>query len=373
MWQVLAQLARWLPGEAAHRAAVTTLRYNMGPKPAVIIGSRQSLGVHLAGLDFANPLGLAAGFDKNAACFNGAMRLGFGHVEVGTITPLPQPGNPKPRVFRLRHNQAVINRYGFNSGGMAAAAHNLASDGPKRRGIVGVNVGANKTSTAPIDDYRLAVAALAQYADYITLNISSPNTPGLRLLQTRQHLADLLAAGREGLDEQNLHKPLFLKIAPDLHDDDLVAIVETCLEAGVDGIIATNTTISRPSDLTGPYINEAGGLSGAPLFHLATDILAKVAHISKGRLGLVGAGGVANGAQAYAKILIGADLVQLYSGLALEGPQLPGRILQQITAMMAAEGVTGLDEIRGQITDSKAAIAHAARCFEKISARPEKD
>ncbi len=373
MWQVLVRAARMLPAEAAHRAAVTSLRFNIGPRysPPVM---PVDLRVRLAGLEFANPLGLAAGFDKDAICFNGAMSLGFGHVEVGTITPLPQPGNPKPRVFRLRDNGAVINRYGFNSNGMAAVGRNLAAFAGKRQGILGVNVGANKTSQTPIDDYRKAVAKLACYADYVTLNISSPNTPGLRILQTHQHLADLLSAGKEGLAEAGSaahRKPLFLKIAPDLHKDDLEVIVKTCLDAGVSGIIATNTTISRPPDLVGPNAGEAGGLSGAPLFTMATDVLASLARQTRGKLGLIGAGGISAGWQAYAKILVGADLVQLYTALALEGPSVPADVLSQVAALMVADGVKTLDEIRGQIPNPQKAVNYALRRLETLSELPE--
>ena len=371
MWRMLARAARLLPAEAAHRAAVTSLRYGFGPSymPSAL---PVDMRVRLAGLEFANPLGLAAGFDKNAACFNGAMRLGFGHVEVGTITPLPQPGNPKPRVFRLRADGAVINRYGFNSGGMAAAARHLAAEAGKRRGVLGVNVGANKTSKTPIDDYRQAVAELAGHADYITLNVSSPNTPGLRSLQTRQHLADLLRAGTEGLaiaGRTPSDTPIFLKIAPDLHADDLVEIVDSCVAAGVSGIIATNTTISRPPNLSGPHAAETGGLSGAPLFGMATEVLAALARASAGRLGLVGAGGVASGWQAYAKILVGADLVQLYTALALDGPRVPARVLRQLGALMMADGVQSLDQIRGQIQDPQKAISHSIRRLETVPER----
>lgn len=370
MWKMLAQAARYLPAEAAHRAAVTSLRLNLGPSYETTTDAK--LRVKLAGLDFANPLGLAAGFDKNAACFNGAMRLGFGHVEVGTITPLAQPGNPKPRVFRLRADRAVINRYGFNSDGMAAAKANLLADAGKRTGILGVNVGANKASAAPIDDYRTAVAALAPFADYITLNISSPNTPGLRNLQTQQHLADLLTAGKEGLAAAGLggaDTPVFLKIAPDLHADDLTTIVDTCLAADVSGIIATNTTISRPSDLISGHKGQAGGLSGAPLFSMATGVLAALAKRADTQLGLIGAGGVATGWQAYAKILVGADLVQLYTSLALDGPSIPATVLQQLAALMEADGVDNLEAVRGQIKDAKAAINHALRRLETLAAQ----
>ena len=375
MWNLLAKVARHLPAEAAHRVAVAALHYNLGPRPA----QRQSkidLRVMLAGLEFANPMGLAAGFDKNATCFNGAMGLGFAHVEVGTITPKPQPGNPKPRVFRLPEEKAVINRYGFNSQGMEAVVENLCGKANNRDGILGVNVGANKTSNDPIDDYRQAVAMLAPYADYITLNISSPNTPGLRNLQTKRHLADLLMAGFAGCREAGFEpacgstelrkKPIFLKIAPELHHDDLAAIVESCVEVGVSGIIATNTTISRPTGLNGVHAGEAGGLSGLPLFAASTGILAEVASLGQNHLGLIGVGGVSSGWQAYAKILVGADLVQLYTGLALEGPCLPNRILHELAHMLDIEGVTRLDQIKGQIIDPVAAIKHAIGLYERL-------
>ena len=376
MWNLLAKLARYLPAEAAHRVAVAALHYNLGPRPAQL-QSKADLAVRIAGLEFANPLGLAAGFDKNATCFNGAMGLGFAHVEVGTITPQPQSGNPKPRVFRLPEEKAVINRYGFNSLGMDRVAENLYATTSKRIGILGVNVGANKTSNDPIDDYRRAVAMLAPYADYITLNISSPNTPGLRNLQTKGHLSDLLMAGFAGCREAGFEpacgstglrkKPIFLKIAPDLQHDDLTAIVDSCVEAGVSGIIATNTTTGRPTGLNGVHAGEAGGLSGGPLFAASTGILAEVASLSQNRLGLIGVGGVSAGWQAYAKILVGADMVQLYTGLALEGPHLPNRILHELAHMLDADGATRIDQVKGQIVDSTAAIKHSLGLYEGLS------
>ncbi len=375
MWNLLTKAARHLPAEAAHRVAVSALHYNLGPRPTER-QSKADLSVRVAGLGFANPLGLAAGFDKNATCFNGAMGLGFAHVEVGTITPKPQSGNPKPRVFRLPEENAVINRYGFNSQGMHAVVENLCATASKRIGILGVNVGANKTSNDPIDDYRQAVAMLAPYADYITLNISSPNTPGLRNLQTKRHLADLLMAGFAGCREAGFEpscvstelrkKPIFLKISPELNHDDLAAIVESCVDAGVSGIIATNTTISRPIGLNGVYAGEAGGLSGLPLFDASTGILAEVASLGQNRLSLIGVGGVSAGWQAYAKILVGADLVQLYTGLALEGPYLPNRILHELSHMLDADGATRFDQIKGQITDPIVAIKHAVGLYERL-------
>ena len=357
IWRLAAATARLLPPEAAHRAAVITLRHRIGPAPDL-----PSLPVRVAGLDFANPLGLAAGFDKDASCPDGALKLGFGHVELGTITPHPQPGNPRPRVFRLPADRAVINRYGFNSGGMAAAASRLDQRRARQAGIIGINVGANKTSPAPTEDYRIAVARLAAHADYITLNISSPNTPGLRDLQTADNLRRLIAAGRDGLAEAGCVRPLFIKLAPDLAPADIEAIAATAVDAGVAGLIATNTTIARPDGLRSGHAGETGGLSGAPLFAMATHVLAEIAgRLPAGGPVLVGAGGVASGWQAYAKILVGASLVQLYTALALEGPDLPARVIRELATLLDADGVSDISAARGQIPDADAAMQHALR------------
>ena len=361
IWRAAAGLARLLPPEAAHRAAVETLRLGIGPAPVLA-----DLPVDVAGLTFRNPLGLAAGFDKDAACPDGALRLGFGHVELGTITPLPQPGNPRPRVFRLPQDEAVINRYGLNSRGMAAAEARLkarlearAATSARQAGIVGVNVGANKTSAVPTDDYRTAVARLARFADYITLNISSPNTPGLRTLQAGDNLRRTIAAGREGMAAAGVACPLFVKLAPDLDEDEIDTICAIAREEAIDGLIATNTTISRPDSLRSAHAGETGGLSGAPLFEMSTHVLASIARrLPADGPALVGVGGVASGWQAYAKILVGASLVQLYSGLALAGPELPGRVVRELTAVLGADGHETIAAARGSIPDPEAAIQH---------------
>ncbi len=377
IWRLAARATRLLPPELAHIAAVQALRYKIGPKPHL-----PELPVTVAGLKFSNPLGLAAGFDKNAACPEGALALGFGHVEVGTITPHPQPGNPRPRVFRLREDDAVINRYGFNSLGMEAVAANLARQedtfrpvSSHRAGIIGINVGANKTSASPTQDYRVAVARLAPFADYITLNISSPNTPGLRNLQSEDNLRQLIAAGRDGLAEAGCSLPLFVKLSPDLDADAIAAIAEVAVGEKIDGLIATNTTVVRPVSLRSSNAVEGGGLSGAPLFEIATIVLAELAgHLSKidtssGSLensrsntpppALIAAGGVASGWQAYAKILVGASLVQLYSGLALQGPNLPGSVVRELAALIKADGCHSIEQAKGQIPDAEKAIQHA--------------
>jgi dihydroorotate dehydrogenase len=369
IWRLAAGMARLLPPETAHRAAVATLRHHIGPTPDL-----PSLPVSVAGLDFANPLGLAAGFDKDASCPDGALQLGFSHVELGTITPRPQPGNPRPRIFRLPADGAVINRYGFNSRGMEMVAAQLArrqanlarpeSARPEsaQPGIIGINVGANKTSSAPTEDYRIAVARLAAYGDYITLNISSPNTPGLRDLQTVDNLRLLIAAGRAGLADADCERPLFIKLAPDLASADIAAIAATAADEGVAGLIATNTTIARPDGLRSHHADETGGLSGAPLFAMATRVLAEMAgQLPAGGPVLVGAGGVASGWQAYAKILVGASLVQLYTALALEGPELPARVIRELAALLASDGVADIADARGQIPDADKAMQHALR------------
>lgn len=365
IWQLASRLARLLPPEAAHRAAVRTLSLGIAPSPSL-----PSLPVSLAGLSFDNPLGLAAGFDKDAACPDGALQLGFGHVELGTITPDPQPGNPRPRVFRLADDGAVINRYGFNSGGMGAAKARLAARqaGPNRQqGVIGINVGANKTSAAPTDDYRLAVTRLVAFADYITLNISSPNTPGLRDLQAGDNLRRTIAAGRDGMAAAGRTVPLFVKVAPDLEDADIEAICATASAEGVDGLIATNTTISRPQTLRSPHAAETGGLSGAPLFEMSTHVLAAMArHLAGNGPALIGAGGVATGWQAYAKILVGASLVQLYTALALHGPELPARVISELAALLRADGHDSIEAARGSIPDAGAAIRHALHLAQNV-------
>jgi dihydroorotate dehydrogenase len=356
IWRLAAAAARLLPPEAAHRAAVATLHRGIGPAPVL-----PEMPVRLAGLNFSNPLGLAAGFDKDAACAAGAMQLGFGHVEVGTITPHAQPGNARPRVFRLPEDRAVINRYGFNSAGMTAAARNLQmmKDLP---GVLGINVGANKTSKTPTEDYRRAVACLAPYADYITLNISSPNTPGLRDLQTDANLQALIKAGRAGLADADCQRPMFIKLAPDLEEADIEAICARAVADRIDGLIATNTTISRPDSLQSAHRKEQGGLSGAPLFAMSTNVLSMMRRYlgDKGPV-LIGAGGVSSGAQAYAKILAGASLVQLYTALALQGPDAPARVIRELDALLRADGCPSVGAATGQMTTSGAAIDHALR------------
>lgn len=327
-------LMRLLPPEAAHRAAIRALRLTPARQPAA---DDPILAVEAFGHIFANPVGLAAGFDKDAEVPRELLGLGFGFVEVGSITPRPQPGNPKPRVFRLTRDRAVINRYGFNSRGLDHAAraleraHSTVLPGP-----LGVNLGKNKQSEDAAADYAEGAARLAPLADYLVINVSSPNTPGLRALQGPGPLRELVAAVRAALPADP--PPLLLKIAPDLTDDDKADIAQVALEASLDGLIVSNTTITRPLGLREPAREEAGGLSGAPLRPLAAAVLGDMYRLTGGRIPLVGVGGIASGADAYARIRAGATLVQFYTALVYEGIGLVERIKTDLAALLRRDG-----------------------------------
>lgn len=299
------------------------------------------LACRVAGLHFANPLGLAAGVDKDARAVRGLFGLGFGAVEVGTLTPLPQPGNPRPRLFRLAEDRAVINRMGFNNGGLDAALARVRRLGD-RPGILGINVGANKASADRVADYAWSVSAAASTADYITINVSSPNTPGLRDLQHGSALAELLAA----CVAARRSTPLFLKVAPDLEPAAIDAVARAAIDGGVDALVVGNTTLSRDG-LRSARAGEPGGLSGAPLAALAARRLADFRGATGGTLPLVAVGGIASGAEAYARIRAGASLVQLYTGLVYEGPGLPARMLRELDACLARDGFASIGEAVG--------------------------
>ena len=307
------------------------------PRPAAFEDPR--LGQRLWGLDFANPVGLAAGFDKDAEAWSPLLAQGFGFVETGTVTPLPQPGNPRPRVFRLVKDAAVINRLGFNSKGAEHAARNLSRDRP-RAGPVGVNIGKNALSADAALDYAAGVRAFAGLADYLVVNVSSPNTPGLRALQGRAALAALLDAVNGALAQAAPGKrpPLLLKVAPDLTDADKRDIADIALAKRIDGLIATNTTVERPASLQDANRGEQGGLSGRPLFEPSTRVLGDFYKLTQGRLPLVGVGGIASGADAYAKIRAGASLVELYTALVYAGPGLIARIKRELVHCLDRDG-----------------------------------
>jgi dihydroorotate dehydrogenase len=303
-----------------------------------------ALAVHTLGRRFANPIGLAAGFDKDASAVGALMRLGFGFVETGTVTPRPQVGNPQPRLFRLAPDRAVINRMGFNNIGLEAYLARLIRR-PHGSVIFGANVGINKEGADPERDYPALISAVAPHADYVVINVSSPNTPGLRDLQEQEQLRKILHA----VVEQVPSRPAMLvKIAPDIGDEALAAVVETCVTGGVQGLIVSNTTTSRPAGLRSPLARMAGGLSGAPLFQLSTTVLARAFLLARGRLVLVGVGGVATGEQAMTKIRAGATLVQVYTAFAYAGPALIPRLKRELAAAVRASNFESVQDAVGK-------------------------
>jgi dihydroorotate dehydrogenase len=307
------------------------------------------LATQIGGLALPHPIGLAAGYDKNAAAPLALARLGFAFVEIGTVTPLPQPGNDKPRLFRLHEDRAVINRFGFNSEGAEAVAARL-SDLPSWRPIIGVNVGANKESKDRAEDYVTGLKRFWKLGDYFTVNISSPNTPGLRDLQSRGALDDLLGRieeARASLVGAGTSKPVLLKVAPDLDDMAIEDISAAARETGMSAIIVSNTTTGRPASLRSPGKGETGGLSGAPLFSLSTHALKLFREATRGRMPLIGVGGVESAETAYTKIRNGACAVQLYSALVYEGPGLVRRIVEALPALLKADGFQTVDEAVG--------------------------
>jgi dihydroorotate dehydrogenase len=340
-----ASVLRLFPAETAHLATIRLTRAFSSFLPAARPDDSR-LAVRAFGLDFPNPIGLAAGFDKNAEVPAPMLRFGFGFVECGTVTPRPQSGNPRPRLFRLNEDRAVINRMGFNNDGMDAVAERLAAR--RRNGICGINIGANKDSQDRIADYRTAFARLAPLADYVAVNVSSPNTPGLRGLQDRDELARLLEVLRDARALLASPVPILLKIAPDLEGHALDDIADVALAAGIDGLIVTNTTIARPPSLKSRHASEAGGLSGVPLFEPSTRILREMHARTGDKLVLVGVGGVASGSDAYAKIRAGASLVQLYTALAFEGPGLVQKIKRELLSCLVRDGFASVGDAVGK-------------------------
>jgi dihydroorotate dehydrogenase len=338
-----ARLLRQLPAETAHNATLA-LAGAMTPLLPAPGAADPRLKVAAFGLDFPNPIGLAAGFDKNAQVPDAMARFGFGFVECGTVTPRPQDGNPRPRLFRLAEDRAVINRMGFNNGGMALAARNLKAR--HGRGIVGINIGANKDSADRIKDYALCFAELAGLADYVTVNVSSPNTPGLRGLQGKDELTRLLSTLIEAR-QKTVYKPILLKIAPDLDAPALDEIADVVRASSIEGLIVSNTTIARPV-LKSANAGETGGLSGRPLLAPSTQVLAQMHQRLGGAVTLVGVGGIASGEDAYAKIRAGASLVQLYTALAYDGPGLVARIQRELLACLVRDGLTNVTAAVGR-------------------------
>lgn len=338
-----------LDPEQAHHLALRALRSGLvrgSPEPDDPV-----LKTRVFGIEFANPIGLAAGFDKDAEVMDAMLSFGFGFVEAGTVTPRPQPGNPKPRLFRLDEDRAVINRFGFNSRGLAAFQERLQSRRARgAAGIIGANVGKNRDTVDAAADYERGIGELAPLADYLVINISSPNTPGLRALQRRGEIAELMQramAARGRAVGEGRPPPLLAKVGPDLDEHELGDIADAAQASGVDGLIIGNTTIERPADLRSAQKGEAGGLSGRPLTARATACIASMSRLTRGRLPIIGCGGVGSGDDAYAKLRAGASLVQLYTALVFEGPGLVSRIKRDLAARLHADGFTSVTEAVG--------------------------
>jgi len=339
---VLTRALHLLPPETAHRLALAALGWGLVNRRE--LEKRPRLARTVFGLEFQNPLGLAAGFDKNAEAIRGCLALGFGFVEIGTVTPRPQAGNAKPRLFRLPEDQALINRMGFNNDGIDAVRARLARRDPAW-GVVGANIGANRDSPNPVKDYVTALRGVYPLADYVTVNVSSPNTPGLRQLQARPRLDALLSAlldARAELAGGERPKPLLVKLAPDLAADDEAEIAEVALARSIEGLIIGNTTIARPPGLRGHSCGQAGGLSGPPLRDASTAQLRRFFRLTSGRVALIGVGGISTGTDAYAKVCAGASLLQIYTALVYRGPSVVGRILAELDRLLERDGCASL-------------------------------
>ncbi|XP_028595701.2 dihydroorotate dehydrogenase (quinone), mitochondrial isoform X4 [Podarcis muralis] len=351
--QLMPLLQRVVGPETAHRLAVRFVA--LGILPCSSQADSDALAVEVFGRRFRNPLGLAAGFDKHGEAVDGLYKMGFGFVEVGSVTPEPQEGNPRPRVFRLPEDQAIINRYGFNSHGHAVVEHRLRARQETQRQLssagmpLGINLGKNKASADAAADYVAGVRVLGPLADYLVVNVSSPNTPGLRALQGKAELRLLLAkvlAERDTLACK--HKPAVLvKIAPDLTAQDKQDIASVVSELGVDGLVVTNTTVSRPSTLRAALRGEAGGLSGAPLRELSTQLVSEMYSLTQGRVPIIGVGGVSSGQDALDKIRAGASLVQMYTALTYRGPPVVGVVKQELEALLREQGFQSVQDAVG--------------------------
>jgi len=339
LYPLVRPLAFALDAERAHRLTIRALKMLPAGQPAE---ADPALSIQVAGLDFPNAVGLAAGFDKDAEVFREMLGFGFGFVEIGTVTPVPQAGNPKPRLFRLAEDRAVINRMGFNNRGQAAALARLQKRS-RRGGIVGVNIGANKDSPDRVADYAAGVRAMLGVADYLSVNISSPNTPGLRGLQDKGALDELLAAV---IEARGAGPPVFLKVAPDLDAEAIDDVARVAIHRKVDALIIANTTVSRPV-LRSPHREQAGGLSGAPLKALALERLRDFRRATGGAMPLIAVGGIENGVDAFDRIRAGASLVQLYTALVYQGPGVAQAINAELKRLMALEGFARLTDAVG--------------------------
>ena len=344
LYKTFSPLLFTLPPECAHNLTIKAMK--SGAFPRVKAVEDDALSQEICGLKFDNPVGLAAGFDKNAEVIAPILGLGFGFTEIGTVTPKPQDGNPSPRVFRDVKNEAVINRMGFPNGGMDVFKANVEKT-KRDSGVLGINIGMNKDQSDPAADYAVLIEELGRFADYLTINISSPNTPGLRDLQSREPLLDLLKAVFAARETHCKGKPIFVKFAPDLDEAKIEELAQAAIEAKVDGLILTNTTLARPDYLDAKFAGEKGGLSGKPLTDASTKVVQKFYKLTDGKLPIIGIGGVSNAEDAYAKIKAGASLVQLYTGFIYQGPTVARNINRGLLELFKADGYSHISEAVG--------------------------
>ena len=350
MNNIFVNILNLLDPEMAHKFAIYAIA-----SEKIENKNLSKIPIQLGNLKFQHPIGLAAGFDKSAECFSGAFRLGFSSVEIGTVTPLPQSGNNKPRIFRLKEYNALINRYGFNNDGMAVVIKRIKKKAISQKGILGVNIGPNKNSQNPLKDFNILSSRLSNYADYLAINISSPNTPGLRSFHEKSSLVDVIDSCIDGIKKSKYDKPIFLKISPDITSKELEDVIDVSIFKKIDALIISNTTVYRDEKINHKSIDEKGGLSGKPLFLRSSRVLEKARIISEGKISLIGVGGVETAEHAYAKILIGASLIQIYTSFVYKGPEVLQQILYDLLKFMHRDGFKSLSEAVG-VLDFKEAM-----------------
>ena len=346
MFSILRPFLFKLDPELAHDLAIKSLKFNYLPNKMFEIKDEQMLNIKLLGLNFSNPIGLAAGFDKSAEAYNSLLKFGFGFIEVGTVTPLKQFGNSKPRIFRLENDNAMINRLGFNNDGIEIVKNRIQQE--KKNGIVGINIGPNKDTKEQKEDFCIGLKNFMQLADYITINISSPNTEGLRDFHNQEKLNDLLKSLNKIKNEEKKNIPILLKISPDISDNHISEIVTIAIENSISALILTNTTNTNRDNLTSDSKNEEGGLSGEPLQELSTKMIKKFYKKISGKIPIIGVGGVNSGKSAYEKITAGASLLQLYTGFVYKGPAIVKNIKQELIEILKNKGFSNIKEAIGK-------------------------
>ena len=346
MFSVLRPFLFNLDPEVAHDLAIKSLKFNPLPRKMFELEDEEMLNIQLLGQDFSNPIGLAAGFDKSAEVYNSIIKLGFGFVEVGTVTPLKQFGNPKPRIFRLENDGALINRLGFNNDGMELIKSRINSEGKK--GIVGINIGPNKDTKNQKNDFCLCLKNFFDVADYITVNISSPNTEGLRNFHDQEKLKELLVALNKIKKDNKSNIPLLLKVSPDIDESDIPEIIDVVIKNNISAIVLTNTTSGNRKNLKNKAKNEQGGLSGEPLQQISTNMIKKFYKLLNGTIPIIGVGGINSGKSAYEKIIAGASLLQLYTGFVYRGPSTAKDIKKELIQILKSDGIKNIKDAIGK-------------------------